>query len=127
MKVLICEDNRDIQDLLELIVISTGNEVIKCDTLDKVYPTLSSTKVDAMIMDYWFKNKDASDLIRELKASDKYGNVPIVIISAIPNLAQVAQNLKADAYIKKPFNVDDVKAIINQFNLNQYAQKTSNH
>lgn len=122
MKVLICEDNRDIQDLMEIIVTSTGNEVVKCDTLEAVYGVLKSSQIDLIIMDYWFKSKDASDLIRELKSASDYMHVPIVIISAIPNLAQVAQQLNADAYIKKPFNVDDVKNIINQFNKQNLAQ-----
>lgn len=126
MKVLICEDNRDIQDLLEIIVISTGAEVVKCYNLDEVHSALNTTEVGLMIMDYWFKNKDASDLIRELKSTPKYMDVPIVIISAIPNLAQVSQDLKADAYIKKPFNVEDVKNIINQFSGQKIALSSIN-
>lgn len=116
MQVLICEDNKEIQELLEIIVMLTGNTVIKCDSLDKVDSVLKSAQADVIIMDYWFKNKDASETITRIKTSEKYGDVPVIIISAIPNLAEVAQNLNADAYIKKPFNVEDVKNIIMQFN-----------
>ncbi len=43
-----------------------------------------------------------------LKANKKTRHIPIVIISAYPNLGDMMREAKADDYLAKPFNIKDL-------------------
>lgn len=125
MKILICEDDPGIQELLELVISDMGLTSVKCQKLDQVIPVLQQGDIDLLIVDYWFKTENAGKLIKEIKDSPDLSDVPIILISAVPNLPQLAEQLGTDAHIAKPFNITHVQELIHQFN--PYAQETSHN
>lgn len=58
-----------------------------------------------------------SDLCRKLKSDEKTALIPIVLISAIRNIDEIAEQCGADAYIRKPFDIYDVIDVVNQYYL----------
>lgn len=114
MRILVIEDNPDIKEVLDYILHDDGHEVITCpdgsslDTLDTIQP-------DLILMDDILAGVRGSALCRRLKDDVTTSNIPVVLISAMPNLSQTAARCGADAYIEKPFNIDTVSEVIKSF------------
>ena len=55
-----------------------------------------------------------SDLCRSLKSDEKTEDIPVVLISAIRNIDEIAEQCGADGYIRKPFDIYDVIDVVNE-------------
>src|SRR5690606_33396300 len=62
-----------------------------------------------------------SDLCRELKSDGKTATIPVVLISAIRNIDEIAEQCGADAYIRKPCDIYDVIDVVNERYLDPHA------
>ena len=52
-------------------------------------------------------DKDGREICRQLKASEKTKNIPVVIVSAHPNVEQsVDEEIGADDFVPKPFDIN---------------------
>jgi DNA-binding response OmpR family regulator len=72
---------------------------------------------DLILLDLVLPKLGGAQILEELKGSEKYKNIPIIIVSG---LAMDAQNVKdyvnkADAYFMKPFDSVELMATIADF------------
>ncbi len=54
---------------------------------------------------------DGWTILKKLKSGEKYKNIPIVIVSVL-NEKRYAKELKADWYLPKPTDIDQLKKIV---------------
>lgn len=114
MKVLVIEDNPDIKEVLDYILQDEGHEVIPCSdgssltALDRLQP-------DLILIDEILGSTRGSHLIKVLKENENSRKIPVILTSAMPNLADIAIKSGADAYLEKPFNIDSLTDIIKNF------------
>lgn len=114
MKILVIEDNFDIKEVLGYILKDDGHEVIPCtdgtslNALDKINP-------DIILMDDILTGTRGSEFCRRLKSDDTTKSIPVILISAMPNLQNTAAKCGADAYIEKPFNIDHLIEVTKRF------------
>ncbi|MFS8130734.1 MAG: response regulator [Candidatus Dojkabacteria bacterium] len=107
MNILICEDDADILDLLEIIITSMGgNSIQSCDK-ESLFNKLKEETADLIILDYWLKKKRADNIL--VKLHEEYKQIPIILMSAVSDLQDIAEKFKVEDYIKKPFNIEDLK------------------
>jgi len=118
MNVLVCEDNQEILDLIEVVLISDGHIVLK--SMDRInsIDQLKKNDVELIVIDYWLKTEKADLIINYVRNLDKYKNIPIIMISAIVDLDKVGAKLKLNAILRKPFNILDLKNLVNQYSNN---------
>lgn len=114
MKIVIIEDNPDILDIVDFILKDEGYEVFSCadgtiiSNLDKINP-------DIILMDEILPTNRGSELCKQLKNNPQYKDIPVILVSTIPHLRTLAQSCGADSYLEKPFDIQDLTAIITQF------------
>lgn len=115
MKIVIIEDNPDILDIIDYILKDVGYEVFSCPdgtivkNLDKINP-------DVILLDEILPSVRGSEICKQLKMQSEFKDVPVILVSTIPHLAKIAQQCGADSYLEKPFNIQDLTNIIQQFN-----------
>jgi len=113
LKILVIEDNPDIKEVLDYILQDDGHEVVTCtdgtsiNELDRIMP-------DIILMDEILAGSRGSALCLRLKSNEATRHIPVVLISATPNLQSTAEKCGADAYIEKPFNIDALTDIIHR-------------
>lgn len=67
---------------------------------------------DVFIIDKNISGTDGSDLCHFIKNSEHYKNTPVILVSAIPNLKEIAAKVHADDILAKPFSLSRLREIV---------------
>lgn len=113
--IFIVEDNPEVQLLLktifeanyELRTATDGEEALRL--LKK-----SPQTPDLIITDLMMPELDGVSLIQRLKANKRFWHIPILVLSAKSDFVTKIKvlNIGVDDYIQKPFNIDELQAIV---------------
>ena len=114
MKLLVIEDNPDIEEILDYILKDDGHEVVSCPDGSSLH-ALDTIKPDVILMDDRLAEAKGSLLCLRLKSDDTTKNIPVILTSAMPDLPNTAIRCNADAYLEKPFNIDSLIEVIKRF------------
>lgn len=119
-KILVCDDDKDIVEAIDIYLTQEGYEVLKAYDGDEAIKVLKRNEVDLLIMDVMMPRLDgirATLKIRENKS------LPIIILSAKSEDADkiLGLNIGADDYITKPFNPLELVARVKS-QLRRYTQ-----
>lgn len=108
---MIVEDDQGVRDILKIIFERAGYEVW-VDVDGKFIYKESFPLPDIFLMDRYLSGMDGLEICRQLKNQDHTKNVPVVMISASPDLAQKAIKAGADDFVEKPFDVKSLLGVI---------------
>jgi len=114
-KILVIEDDKDIRDTIALILKEEDYEVV--DSGDsKILKHLHHHNPDLILMDNWLtewkSDANGQQLSKQLKTDPATNHIPIIIISAVSNIKEIAEEGLADAWLMKPFDMADLIAIV---------------
>jgi two-component system cell cycle response regulator DivK len=115
MKVFVCEDEKEIAEIIKTILENQNHEVKLDFGGNKILESIMSFTPNLIILDYRLPNLDGEKLTKKLKADEKTKKIPVVIISASNYLEKVAIDSKADDYLSKPFNIENLLAIVTKY------------
>jgi DNA-binding response OmpR family regulator len=114
-KILIVDDNRDILELLKLILEMEGYNVSCLDDGSQLEDTIISYHPDLILLDIMLGPIDGRDLCRNLKGDPVTNQIPIIMISASHGTLSLAEKqCSADAFIPKPFEIDTLVSNVSQ-------------
>lgn len=118
--VLVCDDDREIVEAIEIYLSQEGYKVLKAYDGEEALKVLDREKVDLLIIDVMMPKLDgirATLKIREKK------NMPIIILSAKSEDADkiLGLNVGADDYMTNPFNPLELTARVKS-QLRRYTQ-----
>jgi two-component system phosphate regulon response regulator PhoB len=110
-KVLIIEDDKDTLEVLGLIAEKLNFEVV---LFDEVVPILAIENInpDLIILDHWLGSKKGGDLCFQLKENPITADIPVILLSAMPDIGQIALDNKADGCLFKPFKIDEIEDVL---------------
>ena len=102
-KILVCDDDKDIVEAIDIYLTQEGYEVQKAYDGDEAIKVLKSNEVDLLIMDVMMPRLDG---IRATLKIRENMSLPIIILSAKSEDADkiLGLNVGADDYVTKPFN-----------------------
>jgi DNA-binding response OmpR family regulator len=80
MKILVCDDDPDMQFLLSYLLKKSGHTPIIAQNKEDVIAQYSQD-LDLILMDYQFGDDNGPDVIRMLNVSKKYQG-PVILITA---------------------------------------------
>ena len=111
MRVLICEDEPGIVEVLASFLAADGHEIITAFTGEEALTLFSSAPPDLVLLDVMLPDKDGWQVLKEIR---KKSNRPVILLTALGRLDDKVKGLSlgADDYIEKPFAWEEVKARI---------------
>lgn len=125
-KILIVEDDIDINNLLSKIMQKQGYETVQAFSGSEGKLRLSMEEYDMVLLDLMLPGVIGEDLIVDIR---KEKDVPIIVLSAKSSLKDRVEvlNLGADDYLVKPFEKEEVVARVNGAlrRYKRYASATS--
>ena len=118
--VLVCDDDREIVEAIEIYLSQEGYKVLKAYDGEEALKVLDREKVDLLIIDVMMPKLDG--IRATLKICEKK-NMPIIILSAKSEDADkiLGLNVGADDYMTKPFNPLELTARVKS-QLRRYTQ-----
>jgi DNA-binding response OmpR family regulator len=104
--VLVVDDDPVIQKLLQVNFEMEGYRVITASDGVEGLETARRERPDAIVLDVMMPKMDGLEVARTLKAADDTKAIPIVLLSAKAQQAdlQAGQDTGADEYLTKPFD-----------------------
>jgi len=104
--ILVVDDEEDIQELLRYNLSKEGYEVACVGTGEAALESVRSTPPDLLVLDLMLPGVDGLEVCKALKADSKTAHVPIVMLTAKGEEADVVTGLElgADDYVTKPFS-----------------------
>ncbi|MFH1985098.1 MAG: response regulator transcription factor [Pseudomonadota bacterium] len=104
--ILAVDDEEDILELVRFNLTREGFRVITAETGEAALKLARSESIDLIILDLMLPGMDGLEVARRLKADDKYRHVPIIMLSAKGEEADIVTGLElgADDYMTKPFS-----------------------
>lgn len=117
-KILIIEDDRDIRETIAYALEEEHYEVISSED-SKILKSVKELNPDLILLDNWLtdwkSDANGEQLSRELKTNPDTKHIPVIIVSAVSNVKQIAEAGLADAYLHKPFDLNDLLKIVKKY------------
>ena len=114
-KIVIVDDDVAILDSLGIMLDFEGFEVNAFEKGSEIFSYVESvSKPDIILLDMWLSGEDGRDICRKLKENEITKSIPVVIMSASRGLEDTAIQSGANAFIAKPFEIDEVVDKLNQ-------------
>ena len=113
-KILIVDDIEENREILEEEILCLGYEPICADNGQSGLSQVEKENPDLILLDMLMPVMSGIEMLERLKSDVKMKHIPVVMISALDNLDQIAQCIKigADDYLGKPYNEVLLKARI---------------
>lgn len=122
IKIMLVEDAAVMRKMETKVLNSLGfNNILEAEDGDDAIKKLDDS-IKLIISDWNMPNKSGFDLLKYLRASDKYKNLPFIMATGRGEKKEVdeAQDAGVSAFISKPFNAAELKEKIEEaFGLNK--------
>lgn len=117
-RVLICDDDYDILSICQFILEDFGLEVHTRTTCNNIIGMVDEIRPDVILMDNWIPDTGGIIATRTLKQHPVYKNIPVIYFSANTDIKMLASDAGADTYLAKPFDINDLKSVIESVQTN---------
>jgi len=114
-RVLVVDDDRVIQQLLQVNLELEGYDVVATasdgkEALDKI----GTLKPDLVILDIMMPKMDGLEVCRHLKADPALARIPVILLSARAQDLDIREGLDigANAYLTKPFDPVELLEVV---------------
>lgn len=110
--VLIVEDEFAIADLLEMALIDEGYCVVRAANGRQGLERLAEASPDLVISDFMMPVLDGAGFVQVMRQSESQREVPIIIMSSMPEANVHARINGYAAFVRKPFQIAALMRLI---------------
>lgn len=105
--IVVAEDSAPNRTILVLLLKKLGFNVIECEDGKVAWDAMESAsdqQIVAVISDMMMPNMDGMELLRKVRASDRFKELPFVFVTAVSEKDYIfeAKSLQVNGYILKP-------------------------
>jgi two-component system cell cycle response regulator len=111
-KIVVVDDDRTQLTALTLTLERQGYRVVPVQDPEEVLATLAREEPDLLLLDILMPKVDGLDLLRRIKADDRWRDMPILMISVLApeDAAVTSLGLGASDFVAKPFRAKELAA-----------------
>ncbi len=127
-KIMIVEDEKEINDVVSDYLSSLGYETVQCFSGSQGLDRFDQESCDLLILDIMMPGIDGLETARRIRLKS---DVPIIMLTARDSEADkvLGLDIGADAYMTKPFSIRElaaqVKAVLRRWNTGREREKSS--
>lgn len=102
-RILIVDSDQNCRALLDAIFDMYGFDVFTTDTVLGASALIASFRPTVILLDLALPYRSGASLLGQLKANPDTSSIPIVILTALPDVLPVERRRQAAAVVQKPF------------------------
>ena len=127
MRILVCEDEMDLNDIIKMKLESDGYSVDSCYDGQEAIDILDYTNYDAIILDIMMPKADGFQVLKSLR--DKGKDTPVLFLTARDTVEDRVRGLDsgADDYLIKPFSFEELTARIRAMTRKSFGSATNTY
>jgi signal transduction histidine kinase/ligand-binding sensor domain-containing protein/DNA-binding response OmpR family regulator len=112
-KILVVDDDEEILAYL-YAELSSCYKVRTCNNGNDAWHIVMAEKPQLIISDVIMPGMDGYTLLRQVKKNTNVNHIPIILLTSKTEAEDRIKGIKsgADAYLNKPFNIDELKAVV---------------
>jgi DNA-binding response OmpR family regulator len=121
--VLVADDDDDILLLVAFRLERAGCEVITARSGDEALKLAIERTPDLAVLDVMMPGLDGYGVTRELRRTEQTSEIPVILLTARAEEADVARGMAAgaDDYVKKPFDARDLRERVQRLLRGRFA------
>ena len=104
-RVLVCDDDLDILDILDYALTDSGWEVVKSYTVDDIISKIEKARPSVIIMDNWIPGVGGIVATQVIKKHPIFSKIPVIYLTANNDIEKLASCAGADLALPKPFDL----------------------
>ena len=110
MKLLLVEDNAEMQTTLQRALRASGMQVVACTDGARALDRWRASLPDVVVLDLSLPGRDGLEVLRDARAEGL--RAPVLILTARGTVGDrvLGLNIGADDYLPKPFDLDELEA-----------------
>jgi DNA-binding NtrC family response regulator len=124
-RILVVDDEKSIREFLTILLEQEGYEVVTADNVEAGKAALTADRPDLVMCDLKLPDGTGLEVLQHARTREL--PTPFIIITAHTTPQHALESLRAGAaeYLSKPFNVDDLKAILSKLLARPSADRES--
>jgi two-component system alkaline phosphatase synthesis response regulator PhoP len=114
-RVLVVDDEPDFAAIVQTNLEKEGFQVEVAYNGDEGLEKVYANPPDAIVLDIMMPGKDGYQVCKELKADDKYVDIPVILLTAVASHVTTTRyshadgmSTEADDYIAKPASAEEI-------------------
>ncbi len=112
--VLVVDDEFGVTEVLDAILTDEGFLVTTAANGRQALAHIAERRPDLVLLDYMMPVLDGAGVLHALAADRSADDLPVVVMSALPEEAVAAVTRRYKAYLRKPFRIRSILAAIEQ-------------
>lgn len=112
-KILVFEKNKDILDMIEIVLKDEGYLVALTSSDTEVKQQIEVFQPDAILLDVINPTAEGTALCEAIKSAEDTSHIPVIVLSTHPRL-EVIKEICADEVVAKPFDINFLITVIEQ-------------
>ncbi len=125
VKILVVEDSPDTRQMMTDLLENLGHSVSEArDGLEGVRIALSE-RPDLILLDLMMPTASGDSALSFMRGTPGLTEIPIMVVSAHPDVEQIATRLGANGWLAKPIMFDELRRRINEMLAQSSASSSS--
>ena len=109
--VLVVDDEFGIADLIDAVLTDEGHRVLTAANGRQGLEVLGKQPLDMVFLDYMMPVMDGATMLRNLGAHPVLRNIPVVLMSSMPEVTVAERCSGYVSFLRKPFRIAEVVAL----------------
>jgi len=128
-KIMVCDDDQGILDVLQMLLESEGFDVITEINSTNLVKEMKTNLPDLLLLDLWMPVLSGDQVLKALRTTKEFEHLPVIVLSASVDGSSIANGAGATDFVPKPFDMDDlivkIKGLLSNSGIDQVF-KSSN-
>jgi len=105
-RVLLVDDEVSSAEVLALILAGEGLHVTTAPDARQALARLEQAAPDLLVTDFMMPGINGAQLVEQVRQVERYAQLPVLMMSGAPEVALRPYNARYDAFLRKPFNLE---------------------
>ena len=107
-RILVVDDDSGVLEAIKIILVDSGFKVKTIISTDEFEKVMTRFKPDLVMLDIWMPKISGEVLCLKIKEDDNLKKIPVVLLSASNRTEKISKKCKADDYLTKPFDMEEL-------------------